>query len=168
MVPVATTRKTEQLQIRVSRQQKLAIQRLAERARISMSEWILDRLFPSSQVAFQSLVGALAVSNQPSYVFAELLEALDPMSADEFESAVSEAPEAQLDPYWLNYLAATVEHAAAAKHAKVPSWTRDVPPLDAPVFGSSLASLRLHLLLESPPAFAARNIFIDASVGGRV
>ena len=135
---------------------------------MNLSEWILGKVFPSSQVAFQGLVEALAASSQPSYVFAELLEALDPMSADEFEGAVSEAPEVELTPYWLNYLAATVEHAAAAKSARVPSWTRDVAPLDEPVFGSSLKSLRLHLLLESPPAFAARNLFIDASLGGRV
>ena len=37
---------------------------------------------------------------------------------------------ADLDPYWMNYLAATVEHAAAMKHAKTPGWTRDVIPLE--------------------------------------
>jgi hypothetical protein len=135
---------------------------------MTMSEWILDKLFPSSQARFRSLVEALAGSDQPSYVFAELLEVLDSMSAEEYEVAVSEAPEVDLDPYWWNYLAATLEQAAAAKHAKAPSWTRDVAPLDKPVFGSSLESLRLHLLLNSPPAFAARNIFIDANVGDRV
>lgn len=135
---------------------------------MSMSEWILDRLFPSPQAEFQHLVEALAGSEQPSYVFAELLEVLDAMSAELYEIAVSEVPDVELDPYWWNYLAATVEQAAAAKHAKAPSWTRDVAPLDEPVFGSSLASLRLHLLVDSPPAFAARNIFIDANVGKRV
>jgi hypothetical protein len=54
------------------------------------------------------------------------------------------------------------------KDAKPPSWTRDVAPLDQPVFGSSLESLRLHLLMNSPPAFVERNIFIDANVGDRV
>jgi len=135
---------------------------------MSMSEWILDKLFPPSQAEFQRLVEALAGSDQPSYVFAELLEAIDAMSAEEYEIAFSEVPEVDLDPYWWNYLAATVEQAAAAKHAKVPSWTRGVAPLDQPVFGSSLESLRLHLLVNSPPAFAARNIFIDANVGDRV
>jgi uncharacterized protein (DUF1778 family) len=160
--------KTEQLQIRVSPSQKLALKRQAKRARTSLSAWILSQLLPSAQVAFQSLVEALAASDQPSYVFAELLDLLGPMSADEFEAAVTESPKTPLDPYWRNYLAATVEQAAAAKHAEVPSWTRDVPPLDEPVFGSSLESLRLHLLVNSPPAFARRNIFIDANVGDRI
>jgi uncharacterized protein (DUF1778 family) len=160
--------KTRQLQIRVSPAQKLAIQRQAERARMSMSEWILDKLLPSSQATFQSLVEALAASDQPSFVFAELLDVLGPMNAEEFEVAVSEPPRVELDPYWRNYVAATVEHAAATKQARAPSWTRDIAPLDEPVFGSSLASLRLHLLVNSPPAFAARNIFIDSSVGERV
>ena len=133
-----------------------------------MSEWILGKVFPPSQTAFQHLVNALAASGQPSYVFAELLELLDPLAAEEFERAVAEPPQAELDLYWQNYLAATVEHAAAAKRARVPAWTRDVPPLAEPVFGSALLSLRMHLLLDSPPAFAARNLFIDASVGARV
>jgi len=133
-----------------------------------MSEWILNNLLLSAQVIFQSLVGELVASDNPSFAFAELLEALAPMSTEEYENAVSEPPEVQLDPYWRNYLAATVEHSAAAKHAKVPSWTAEIAPLDEPSFGSSLKSLRLHLLLNSPPAFAGRNIFIDSSVGDRV
>lgn len=162
------TQKTEQLQVRVSPLQKLAIKEHAEKAQMSMSEWILNKVFPSSQVAFQSLVEKLTAPDQRSYAFAELLELLAPMSADEYETAVSEPPKVQLDPYWQNYLAATVEQAAAAKHAKMPSWTRDIPPLDKPAFGSSLKSLRLHLLMDSPPAFLERNIFIDANVGDRV
>ena len=135
---------------------------------MSMSAWILSRLLPTAEATFQSLVGQLGTSDEPSYAFAELLDLLAPLSAAELEAAVAEAPEAKLDPYWQNYLAATVEHAAAAKHARVPRWTREIAPLDAPVFGSSLESLRLHLLVSSPPAFARRNLFIDASVGKRV
>lgn len=160
--------KTEQLQIRVSASQKLAIQRQAARARMSMSEWTLSRVLPSPRIAFQSLVEELAASDRPSYVFAELLDLLGPMSAEDYELAVAEPPEVELDRYWQNYLAATVEHGAAARHVKAPSWTREVAPLDEPVFGSSLESLRLHLLVSSPPAFAQRNIFIDASLGDRV
>jgi len=160
--------KTEQIQVRVSASQKLAIKKQAQKARMSVSEWILRQALPSSRRAFQALVGELAASSQPSYAFAEILELLGPMSAAEYEIAVSEPPAVQLDPYWASYLAATVEHGAAARHVKAPRWTRDVPPLESPVFGSSLESLRLHLLVASPPAFARRNIFIDASLGGRV
>jgi uncharacterized protein (DUF1778 family) len=160
--------KTHQLQVRVSRSQKLAIQEKAEKAGMSMSQWILNRLIPSSQAAFQDLIRELAASPQRSHVFAELLELLAAMNAEEFEAVVSKLPEVALEPYWQNYLAATVEQAAAQKHARPPSWARTVAPLDEPAFGSSLGSLRLHLLVNSPPAFLARNIFIDASVGDRV
>lgn len=162
------TPKTAQLQIRVSRSQKLAIQREAKKARLSMSAWILNQLLPSSRATFQALVAELADTDQRSFAFAELLEFLAPLGADAFEAAVDELPEVQLDPYWQNYLAATLEQAAAMKHAKPPAWTREITPLAEPVFGSSLQSLRLHLLLHSPPAFVERNIFIDASVGDRV
>jgi uncharacterized protein (DUF1778 family) len=160
--------KTGQLQIRVTPAQKRAIQKQAERARASMSEWILNKLLPSSQVHFNDLLDELAASSKPSYVFAELLELIDSMNADEFVEVTSRAPEPRLDPYWQSYLAATLEHAAVLKHAKAPSWTREVPPLETPVFGSSLESLKLHLLVNSPPPFLARNIFIDASIGKRV
>jgi uncharacterized protein (DUF1778 family) len=160
--------KTEQLQVRVSPSQKLAIKKQAAKAQMSMSEWILNKVFPSSQTSFKSLLEDLAASDKPGYVFAELLELIDRMNADEYEQAVSEPPGVQLDPYWQSYLAATVEHAAAVKHAKAPSWTRDVAPLDEPAFGSSLESLKLHLLVNSPPAFIQRDIFIDSSVGKRV
>ena len=125
-------------------------------------------MLPTAQMSFQGLVAEIAASEMPSFAFAELLELIGPMVAEEFESAVSEPPEVELDPYWKNYLAATVEHAAAMKHAKTPGWTRDVTPLEEPVFGSSLESLKLHLLVNSPPAFIKRNIFIDSSVGDRV
>ncbi|NNL67742.1 MAG: hypothetical protein HKP30_15940, partial [Myxococcales bacterium] len=62
--------KTEQLQIRVSPSEKLAIKKQAARAQMSMSEWILSKLLPSSQVRFQSLLEDLAGSERPSYVFA--------------------------------------------------------------------------------------------------
>jgi uncharacterized protein (DUF1778 family) len=160
--------KTEQLQIRVSPQQKRAIQRQAAKAGETMSEWILGKVFPSARNEFQELIQALAASDRPSYVFAELLDLLDPMSPDEFEQAVADPPEARLDLYWQNYLAATIEHGAAIKGARFPDWTRDIPPLAEPVFGSTLVSLRKHLLLNAPAAFAARNLFIDANLGDRV
>ena len=161
-------RKSQQLQIRVSPSQKLAIKRQAEQAGMSMSDWILSKLLASPQLRFQAVLAELASSQTPSYVFAELLDLIEPMSPALFEQAVRAAPEVALDPYWANYVAATVEHAASLKHAKRPAWTRDIPPLDEPHFGSSLMSLRLHLLVHSPPAFIERNIFIDATVGDRV
>lgn len=165
---MSTSQKTQQLQIRVSRAQKLAIQRQAERAGMTMSEWMLQAALPTPQRVFQGLVEALATSERKSLVFADLLDALDAMTPEELATAVSEPPAVPLDRYWLNYLAATVELAASRKGVRPASWTREVAPLDEPVFGSSLTSLRMHLLVRSPPAFARRNIFIDASVGDRV
>lgn len=135
---------------------------------MNMSDWILTKAFPTAQMGFQDLLAEIAASASPSFAFAELLELIGPLGADEFESAVSELPEVGLDRYWKNYLAATVEHAAAMKRAKAPSWTRDVIPLEEPAFGSPLESLKLHLLVNSPPAFIKRNIFIDSNVGDRV
>jgi uncharacterized protein (DUF1778 family) len=160
--------KAGQLQIRVSAAQKRSIQRAAERAGMSMSAWVLARLLPTAQQTFQDWAARIAAAPQPGFAFADLLEWLGPMDAREFEQAVAEAPTAPLDAYWRNYLAATVEHGAAEKGAAVPDWTRDVPPLETPTFGSQLKSLRLHLLVAAPPAFIARNLFIDANLGDRV
>lgn len=101
-------------------------------------------------------------------VFAEILDLLASLEGGALAAAVREPPSVALTPYWQNYLAATLEHTAAARRMPPPAWTRDVPPLAEPAFGSSLESLRLHLLVNSPPAFVQRNIFIDASVGDRV
>jgi hypothetical protein len=123
---------------------------------------------PSAADTFQRLVAEIAAAEERGYAYAELLDWIDSVGASEFEAGVSQAPEAELDPYWANYVAATVEQAAALKHVRTPLWTRDIPPLDRPVFGSSLKSLRLHLLVNAPAAFARRNIFIDSAVGRRV
>ncbi|MBW2447336.1 MAG: hypothetical protein JRG83_15570 [Deltaproteobacteria bacterium] len=160
--------KAQQLQIRVSAAEKRGIQRQAERAGVSMSAWVLARLLPSAGQTFQGWAAEIAASSEPGFAFAELLDWLGPMEAGQFEEAVADAPTAPLDDYWRNYLAATVEHGAALKGATAPEWVSDVPPLDAPAFGSTLKSLRLHLLVNAPPAFLARNLFVDASLGDRV
>ena len=90
------------------------------------------------------------------------------LSVCEFERAVRYAPQVRLPPFEANYLAVTVEHAAAIKGVIPPRWTVTVEALDAPWFASSLLSLRLYLLTHSPPPFRRRNLFIDSSVGQRV
>lgn len=161
-------RKTQQLQIRVSEAQKRAIREQAARAGMSMSDWVLMKLAPPARERFQALASEIAAGDEPGYAFAELLDLLDSLGACEFEEAVAERPRAQLDPYWANYVAGAVEHTAAMKRTALPAWTREVEPLDEPVFGSDLRSVRLYLLTHSPPAFSHRNIFIDATVGSRV
>ena len=92
---MAAVQKTEQLQVRISPAQKLAIKRRAAKARMGMSEWILSRVFPSGQAIFQGLAEKLADATQRSYAFAELLDFFAPLDADAFETAVSE-PSASL------------------------------------------------------------------------
>lgn len=60
------------------------------------------------------------------------------------------------------YLAATAEELARAHHLPVPAWVADeTRKLHRPWFASPLAALRAVLLLESPPAFRSRNLFIS-------
>src|ERR1051325_9430414 len=60
------------------------------------------------------------------------------------------------------YLAATAEELARSAELPVPAWTADdARKLHRPWFASPLAALRAVLLLESPPAFRARNLFVS-------
>jgi uncharacterized protein (DUF1778 family) len=165
---VKKQRKTEQLQIRVTPAQKRAIQVHAERDHMNLSDWVLSRALPSARSQFEELVSHLSTAEHPSFAFAELLDLLARITSSEFRTAVADLPPVTLSPYWQNYLAATVEQAAVQKKQVPPDWTRRIEPLEEPVFGSTLRSLREHLLFNSPPAFRRRNIFIDASVGARV
>jgi len=160
--------RSAQLQIRVSDAQKQAIRRQSRRAGMGMSEWVLSQVLPPALDIFQGLVAELARAERPGLVHAEIHDLLAPLTAPEFERAVAEPPRVTLSPYWENYVAATVELAAAQKQARVPAWTEAVRPLEAPVFGSTLESLRLHLLTHAPVPFRRRNIFIDSSIGDRV
>ena len=89
------------------------------------------------------------------------------MNGSDFERTVRHVPEISLPPFEANYLAAMIEYAAMSKRAVPPDWTRTVPALERPWFASSLKSLRLHLLTNSPPPFRRRNLFVDSSVGQR-
>ena len=129
---------------------------------------LLSKAFPPLRETFQALLKALSTAEKPGYVLAELNELLTQLTTGEFKLAVSEPPQVQLDPYWENYVAATIEQAAARRNTEAPSWTGAVQPLEEPAFGSSLKSLRLHLLTHSPVSFRCRNIFIDSSIGDRV
>lgn len=67
------------------------------------------------------------------------------------------------------YLAATAEELARAFTLPLPAWTLDeARRLHRPWFASPLASLRAVLLLESPPGFRSRNLFVSENALSRV
>jgi hypothetical protein len=161
--------KSEQLQIRVSRRQKAAIQRAAAQAGMDMSAYVLSRVLSSSTARFHDYVAA-CLGPASSFGLAELNSFLSGLAAGDLRDSVSVPPPSApvLTPYLLNYITAMVEQACARRGIAIPAWTRAVVPLTDPVFASALQSVRLHLLTHSPPPFRRRNIFIDSSVGERI
>lgn len=160
--------KTEQLQIRLTSQEKTLIRQAASRAGKDISSYVLDRVIAVPQEHFQQLLTNLAQERNSSLEFADLNDYLTGLAKHEFTSAVEEAPQAKLSPYHLNYVAAMVEHAAHLKDICPPPWVFDIAPLEIPVFGTELQSLRVYLLTHSLIPFRRRNIFIDSSIGARV
>lgn len=160
--------KSSQIQIRVSAREKRALEKLAEGAGLSVSAYVLRRALPSARLRFGELTEALADEAERPFAFAELNDLLATLAPMELEEAVADAELDGLSPYLQNYLAAMVELASERKGVRPPAWTREVLPLEEPVFATDLPGLRLHLLRASPVAFKRRNIFVDASVGDRV
>jgi hypothetical protein len=67
------------------------------------------------------------------------------------------------------YLAATAEELARVYQLSVPAWVAgDARQLHRPWFASPLVALRAVLLLESPPAFRARNLFVSENALTRI
>ena len=166
---VVLVSKTHQLQIRISAEDKALLRARAATAGMDVSKWVLQQALAPVERKFQALCGELASRPDAlSFTFAEFQDWFNQLTGDEFVRAVRYAPQARLPPFEANYLAAIVEHAAAIKGVNPPRWTVTVEPLDAPWFASSLKSLRLYLLTQSPPPFRRRNLFIDSSVEQRV
>jgi uncharacterized protein (DUF1778 family) len=162
-------RKSEFLQVRLTRQQKAALRRLAKAAGTDVSSYVLGRALPAAQSAFAALMSALEDDGpERRHVLAELNDLLAASPPGELRAAVAHAEVERLTPLLQNYVAAMVEHAAHVKRVKPPAWTARVRPLEQPYFAASLRSLRPHLLRASPVAFKRRNLFVDATVGARV
>jgi hypothetical protein len=162
---MAIRAKISQLQIRVTDAEKSAIRRAAGRAGMDMSTYVLSRVLSIPARDFQNAALSLAGPAAPSFALADLNALLSRLSAAELRDAVAAAPVVGLEPFLANYVAAMVETACARRGLPVPAWTRRIAPLAEPAFGSSLVSLRMHLLTQSPAAFRSRNIFIDATLG---
>ncbi len=165
---MAKQTKSQQLQIRISPQEKIALKHAARQAHVSISDWVLRRLFPPSEKQFQAIISTLTNEKNKSYGLAELNDFLTRLAPFEFSNAVAQPPRVKLSVYLENYVAAMVETAAHLKQTPTPDWVSGVAPLETPFFGIDLESLRLHLLVTSPPPFRKRNIFIDSGLGDRV
>jgi hypothetical protein len=148
--------------------QKAAIRRAAEHAGLDMSAYVLSRALPTPAMRLQQSVEACAGPAPPSFGLAGLNTLLSSWTAAELRDAIAIQPTTSLTPFLSNYVAAMIEQACERRAVRVPEWVRAVEPLPEPVFGSTLKSLRLHLLTHSPPPFRRRNIFIDAAVGDQV
>ena len=159
--------KSDQLQIRVSREEKRLIAHAAARAGLDMSTYVLSRVISTPAAKFQSLTLDVA-GPEPRYALAELNSSLNSFTSRQLRDAVSAPPSSNLTPYMENYVAAMVEQACAQRAVAIPQWTHSVKPLAEPVFASAIAGLRLYLLTHSPAPFRRRNIFIDSTVGDRV
>ena len=119
-------------------------------------------------MGFQECIENSAGPAPPSFALAELNTLLTGWTAAELRDAITVAPTTTLTLFLSNYIAAMIEQACERRSVRVPGWVRAVAPLPEPAFGTTLNSLRLHLLIHSPPPFRRRNIFIDATVGDRV
>ena len=161
--------KNRQLQIRISSEDKARIQERAASAGMDVSNWVLNLVLPPVEREFQDLCRELSMrSHARSYILAEVQDLLERLNRKDFEHAVQHAPEFSLPSFEANYLAAMIEHTAMYKEAVPPAWTNTVPALERPWFASSLKSLRLYLLTNSPAPFRRRNLFVDSSVGQRI
>lgn len=160
--------KTDFLQIRLTSVQKSQLKTAATRDNMSVSEWVLNKLFNRYDSHFQELIDQLNRHGDTKFVLAEMNDFLTALEPNAFRTAV-EATQIRELPAWLaNYVAAMVELAAHQKRVTPPIWCHEIPPLETPYFGSALKNIRLHLLTQSPPPFRRRNLFIDTSIGGRV
>ena len=161
--------KSEQLQIRVSPEQKARIKKQASLAGEDVSKWVLLKLLPPDSDKFQQLINKLGTTSQaPSQMRAEIHDFLHSLSGKALEVAVGAIDLTTLDSLRSNYVAAMVEQACANKGLQFPSWLRTVAPLPYPWFASELKSLRLYLLTKSPAPFRRRNLFVDSTLGDRI
>jgi uncharacterized protein (DUF1778 family) len=162
--------KSQQLQIRVTPDQKAALKRLARNAGQDVSAYVLSATLPEARMRFGEIVRALQHADDHRFALAELNDLLSGLTPTQLTEAAAVAPRElrDLSSLMQNYVAAMVEQACHRHRLSVPSWGRDVPSLEAPYFAGSLRSLRLYLLRVSPVPFKRRNIFVDAGVGKRV
>jgi uncharacterized protein (DUF1778 family) len=152
--------KTSQLQIRVSPEQKAALKRLAARAGVSVSEYVLTRVLPTGKIELDRRVEELRSAAVRHEALDDLLAFLEDLPADRLEQVGPPAALDDLPAVVRNQVAAAVEHAAARSGVEAPRWVREIEPPDRPHFAWELRSLRPHLMRVTPAAFKRRNVFV--------
>lgn len=163
------SRKTTQLQVRLSPAEKEALKRRAREAGLDVSAYVLLRALPPACLGFHRLLDELrATGADHRFALASLNDHLASLTPEELPAAVADADLAGLSPFLRNYVAAMVEQAAFRRGVPPPAWVREVEPLDEPYFAVPLKSLRPHLLRSAPVAFKRRNLFVDSTIGDRV
>ena len=160
--------KSEQLQIRVTRAEKVALKRLARRAGVDVSSYVLSRALPPVRDRIGEITKALGRDGQDRFALAGLNDLLAVLTPAEFRDAVDDLEYKDLSPLLQNYVAAMVELAAHRKNEMPPRWVRDVEALAEPHFAAPFARLRPYLARVAPVPFKRRNIFVDATLGDRV
>lgn len=160
--------KTQQLQIRVSPREKAALRQLARAAGLDVSAYVLSRVLTAEPDRLAGILRSVANDDDRRFALAELHDLLAGLTPATFGPAVERADVRDLPAVTRNYVAAMVEHTAAALDVAPPAWCRSVEPLDTPYFATPLKGLRPHLLQASPAAFKRRNLFVDSTVGARV
>lgn len=158
--------KAEFLQVRLSRAEKRALAKAAEGAAMTVSAYVLARCLPTADDRFARACAHLRASTEPTFALAGVHDVLASLAAEALTTLP--APALAAASFEAAYVASMVEQAAARATVRAPRWCCRVPPLERPWFASTLESLRAHLLTASPPAFRARNLFVDATVGDRV
>lgn len=161
-------KRSAQLQIRLTPEQKKTLRLLADESGQGMSSYVLSRVLPDTQRRFAEILDELRDAQTERFALAELNDLLTGLGSGELRRSVEHADLSGLSPYLANYVAAMVEHAARRHEDAPPAWTRAVEPLERPRFATPLASLRPHLLRASPIPFKRRNLFVDSSLGDRV
>jgi uncharacterized protein (DUF1778 family) len=165
---VSSSAKSEQLQIRVTARQKAQLQKLAAAAGLGMSAYVLERALPGPSRELHDCLSQCTHGEPLRFALADLNRLLSKWSRVELKDALAVPGPGIRNAVAANHAAAQIEQACATRGVTVPDWVRAIEPLDEPVFGSPLQSLRLYLLSHSPPPFRRRNLFVDSALGAQV
>ena len=155
--------KSEQLQIRLTSEEKARLKRLARRAGLDVSGYVLHMALGVEVRELRDILGALRRDEKRSYALAALSDLLTRSTNGEFVTLSDDVDVRELPVFTQNYVAAMVEQQCVRRSVEAPTWLSLVQPLTEPWFATPLPGLRAHLLRQSPVAFRRRNIFVDRS-----